>query len=231
MIKDWHTGNKQNHWKTRRAQVEFRAEEFLAAANAMKALNAQNIPALESLGVDFVGKLNADEVHYMGHSFGAATALYAALRQPPKSVLTHDPVSGWLPDPLRYSLFELPRVQQAAVNYSYYWVNEEELAKAAEYEGPSIHEIPTLILFSHEWHSQNWEGTQLLTDLSKRNLLGNNAKFRVQVIDGAKHNEFSDTSMLTPTWLARATGLTGERSPLDTAWDIRKATWEFLKEL
>ena len=213
--------------------VEFRSQEYLAAVNAMKAINQQNIPALESLGVDFVGKLNVDEIHYMGHSFGAATALYAGLLQKPTSILAHDPVSGWLPDPVRLSLYELPRIERAAANYSYYWVSDdEEFAKTAEYSGPSIHDIPTLILFSHEWHSQNWEGTQLLSEMSERNLLGNGSnKFNVQVIDGAKHNEFSDTSMLTPTWLARATGLTGERPPMDTAWDVRKATWEFLKEL
>lgn len=212
--------------------VEFRSEEYLAAVSATKSLNQQNIPALESLGVDFVGKLNVDEVHYMGHSFGAATAMYAGLQQPPTSILAHDPVSGWLPDPVRFSLYESPRVERATTNYSYYWVSDEELADAAEYSGPSIHDIPTLILFSHEWHSQNWEGTQLLSDMSERNLLGNGStKFQVQVIDGAKHNEFSDTSMMTPTWLARATGLTGDRNPLHTAWDIRRATWEFLQEL
>ncbi|CAJ1950558.1 unnamed protein product [Cylindrotheca closterium] len=229
---DWHNGDLENYRKTRRAMVEFRSQELLAAVNAMKAINEQNIPALESLGIDFVGKLNVDEIHYMGHSFGAATALYAGLQQRPTSILAHDPVSGWLPDQVRYTLYDLARVERAAANYSYYWVDDEELEKSAEYLGPSIHDIPTLILFSHEWHSQDWEGAQLLMDMSARNLLGNGStKFQVQVIDGATHNEFSDTSMMTPTWLARATGLTGERPPMDTAWDVRKATWEFLKDL
>jgi pimeloyl-ACP methyl ester carboxylesterase len=214
--------------------VEFRTEELLAAVESMISLNTKNIPALTSLGVSFVGKLDTNEVHYMGHSFGASTALDASLKRPPASVIAHDPVSGWLPNRTRFSLFETERLEGSVVNYSYYWVDDDELAEqeAADLSGPSVHDINTLILFSHEWHSNNWEGTQLLHDMYQRNRFGPEGGIgRVKVIDGAHHNEFSDTSMLTPTWLARETGMTGSRNPLDTAWDIRVSTLEFLREL
>lgn len=45
--------------------VEFRAEEFLAAVDAMTALNENNLPELESMGLSFVGKLDTNEIHYM----------------------------------------------------------------------------------------------------------------------------------------------------------------------
>ena len=42
------------------------------------------------------------------------------------------------------------------------------------------------------------------------------------------HNEFSDTGMLTPTWLARAVGLTGPRNPIESAKDVAQRTLDFL---
>ena len=51
----------------------------------------------------------------------------------------------------------------------------------------------------------------------------------VGVIQKAKHQEFSDSCMLTPIWLARATGLTGERNPHETAAEIGARTLEFLE--
>eukprot|EP00980_Cylindrotheca_fusiformis_P009930 scaffold2195_cov132-Cylindrotheca_fusiformis.AAC.14 len=231
---DWHNRRLERYRRSRRAMVEFRAEELLAAVESMISLNNQNIPALESLGVSFVGRLDTDEIHYMGHSFGASTVLDAALKWPPTSVIAHDPVSGWLPNRPRFSLYDPTKLEGSEFNYSYYWVDDEELTdrQNVDMSGPSIHDINTLILFSHEWHSNNWEGAKLLHKMHTHKRLGREGRLhRVQVIDGAHHNEFSDISMLIPTWLARKTGMTGSRRPLDTAWDIRVATLDFLREL
>lgn len=48
------------------------------------------------------------------------------------------------------------------------------------------------------------------------------------VIQDAHHPEFSDTSMLTPLWLARSVAVTGKRNPRDTAEEIKHRTVDFL---
>jgi hypothetical protein len=47
----------------------------------------------------------------------------------------------------------------------------------------------------------------------------------------SNHNEFSDTSMLTPLWLARPVGLTGPRNPIHTAMEIAQQTLAFLQRV
>jgi hypothetical protein len=51
------------------------------------------------------------------------------------------------------------------------------------------------------------------------------------VIDGAHHTEFSDSSILMPLWLARATGVTGQRNPIDTAKEIAQETRAFIERV
>ena len=51
------------------------------------------------------------------------------------------------------------------------------------------------------------------------------------VIKEAYHNEFSDMCMLTPLWLARGTGVTGPRNPLETAKEIEERTWKFVSSI
>ena len=160
--------------------------------------------------------------------------MHASSIRPPSSVVAHEPVSGWLPDQTRFSLYDAKRMEGSAVNYTYYWVDDEE-AKARdvlELNGPSLHDTNMLILFSTEWHSNNWEGSHLLEDMFQRGRLGPDGGIgRFKVIDGAHHMEFSDSQMLTPVWLARDGNSTGTRNPLDTAWDIHVETHNFLKDV
>ena len=48
------------------------------------------------------------------------------------------------------------------------------------------------------------------------------------VIAEANHQEFSDMCMITPIWLSRGTGATGNRNPPDTAKEIEQRTWQFV---
>ena len=78
----------------------------------------------------------------------------------------------------------------------------------------SIHDINMLFLYSEEWTEKGWGAYHEIKELHARQALGpTGGTSDVGVISKSKHQEFSDTCMLTPTWLARATGLTGERNP------------------
>jgi pimeloyl-ACP methyl ester carboxylesterase len=205
--------------------TEYRAVEVLAAVDSIQALNTHNIPELESLGLSFVGKLKTDEIHYMGHSFGAATALHAARQRPPTSILVHEPASEWIPDATRGSLFDAERLQASTTkNYTQWTSNVTDAFDR------SVHDMDMLVLFSHEWDQKVWGGVDVLKDMYQQGLFGRQGgASRVDVIDGAHHSGFSDTCMLTPTWLAREVGITGPRSPSETARDIHLKTMAFLQ--
>ena len=221
----------EKYWRSRRAMTEFRSEELLAAVELMASLNTENIPELDSLGLSFIDALETGEIHYMGHSFGASTSLHAAWKIPPSgSVIAHEPVSEWLPDSSRFSLYEKERLNGSAVNCTAKWIETSSSDPKIEKDLNSIHDTNLLFLFSHEWSSKEWSGTHILRDMHQRKKFGSEEGISsIKVIEGAHHNEFSDTCMLTPTWLARETNLTGSRNPLHTASDIHKLTMEFLE--
>lgn len=210
----------------RRVMTEYRSEEFLAAVSATIALSHDNIEELERHNVSFVGKLKVNEVHYMGHSFGGATSLHAARKRPPTSIIAHEPAAEWIPDGTRASLFDQKRLAGSHGNYTYWEVHaNDDLAH-------SLHDTEMLILYSSEWQEKKWGGVDALSDMYARGQFGPpNGSSKVAVIAGAHHNEFSDTCLLTPVWLARATGITGKRSPIESAEEIHLHTLAFLKSI
>ena len=268
--------------------TEYRAEEIIAAALYMsEVLNRTDIPALQSNGVSFHRRLDADNVHFIGHSFGGASVLRAAhkiaamqaaaaagsaaadtvmasfLPPRPRSVVAHDPASDWLPESTRQSLFDVERLADSTANHTY-WTRTAAATTAAmtignheEEEHPrqrprpptssfSIHDFDLFLLFSHEWRQQNWGGVDVLQDMYLRQVFGRSTRAtpndavgdtdlvsisRVNIADSAHHIEFSDLCMITPTWLARAVGMTGTNSPLETAKDIHTRTLKFLMEV
>lgn len=214
--------------RSRRAMTEYRAEELLAAVEAMVGLDQENIAELARHNISFVDKLKVDEIHYMGHSFGGATSFHAARKRSPASIIAHEPASDWIPDATRASLFDLKRLEGSRVNYTFWQVN----TSATDNFKASVHDHEMLVLFSHEWAMKKWGGVEVLGDMYERGVFGpTGGASKVAVIPGAHHNEFSDTCMLTPTWLARATGITGARNPLETAREIHEHTVSFLKEV
>ncbi len=210
----------------RRTMTEYRADELLATVQGIVGLNENNIVELERHNVSFIGKLNVNEIHYMGHSFGGATSFHAARKRPPTSVIAHEPACDWIPDGTRASLFNSERLAESQVDYTYWKVDAKDDLSA------SVHDHDMLILYSSEWQKKKWGGVDALLDMYERGRFGPpGGVSKVAVIAGAHHNEFSDTCMLTPLWLARATGLTGERNPLDTALEIHEHTISFLKAI
>ena len=119
--------------------TKYRAKEFLAVVDAMVNLNERNIDELDELGLDFRGRLKKDEIHYMGHSYGGATALQAGRLQRPASIIAHEPAAHWAPDETRASLVDKDRMKDMPVNYANLEINlsnvNEDLTKSA-----SIHD-------------------------------------------------------------------------------------------
>jgi hypothetical protein len=217
----------------RRSRTNDRVKEFLAATEALLKLNEKNLPELESNGVSFVKRLNPRQLHFSGHSFGGATALAAAKRRPdlPCSVLAHDPAIDWIPDDVRHALFEEERLSELKYNGGTGGYEQEQATNgnSSKPSDSSIHNVNMLFLYSEQWYKLGWGESRIVEDMNKRGVLGpKGGTSEVGIIPQAQHNEFSDICMLTPLWLARAVGVTGKRSPLDTAEEIALRTKTFL---
>ena len=76
---------------------------------------------------------------------------------------------------------------------------------------------------------KQWGESHILEEMHQKGRLGpKQGVATFAVIEAAHHQEFSDMCMITPLWLARGTGVTGTRNPLDTARDIEEQTWKFV---
>ena len=192
----------------------------------------------------------------MGHSFGGSTALTAAHRQPQlaRAVIAHEPATDWIPDDARQSLFPPHRLVGLEHNYS---GGTGGLGTEDRDSTTSLHDhVHLLVMNSNEWMNLNSGQSHLLQEMGQQNRLGRSSHLpndsqldpangdagavavavsgvvsRHVAVDGAHHTEFSDTSMLTPVWLARAVGLTGPRNPIDTAREIARHTRHFVRDV
>eukprot|EP00521_Asterionellopsis_glacialis_P014293 CAMPEP_0195302062 /NCGR_PEP_ID=MMETSP0707-20130614/30414_1 /TAXON_ID=33640 /ORGANISM="Asterionellopsis glacialis, Strain CCMP134" /LENGTH=332 /DNA_ID=CAMNT_0040365201 /DNA_START=598 /DNA_END=1596 /DNA_ORIENTATION=- len=114
-------GKHVEHVRLRRQSTEMRVKEFLGAATVMLRLDKINIPELQEHGVSFVDKIDtAKKVVFMGHSFGGATALTAAQREPSmvSCVIAHDPAIDWSPDDTRRALHPDNKLENSEHKYT-----------------------------------------------------------------------------------------------------------------
>lgn len=234
IVQYWMDGRKDDYRSLRKAMVAYRAQELLAVVESTLKLNEENLHDLHSVGLDFRGLLNTNDVHYMGHSFGGATSLHAATQRPPTSVIAHDPAVDWMPQSSQSSFFDLKRLEDSKTNHTYWTSNSHP--NSSDTNSPpvlSLHDTTELlVLFSHEWYANGWSGVEIVKDMADRNVLGREGGVsRFGIIDQAHHQEFSDACMITPLWLAREVGLTGPRNPLETAQEIHFETLSFLRAL
>jgi hypothetical protein len=87
-----------------------------------------------------------------------------------------------------------------------------------------------LLLFSNEWRDTSFCDCDLVEEMFAAGRLGpKDGSSHYSIISKAHHQEFSDTNMLMPTWLSRASGAQGSRSPIDTAEEIADKTRNFLE--
>ena len=222
ILKLYQDGKELEYAKERRRRTERRVDELLEATEAMRRLNEEDwLDGLPSL----VGKLNLDRTFFMGHSFGAATALSAALRAPDRAhaVVAHEPAIDWMPDEVRRSLYSEDRLEGLTNQYK---GGTGGFPSDLKNHSNDLHDKPMLFLNSHEWHSKGW--CDVMEEMHQKGRLGRQPGSEFVVIEAAHHNEFSDTSLLTPTWLARAVGATGKKKPADTAHEIATRTRSFI---
>ena len=196
----WLDGEYVKYAQTRRVMIRHRADELLAALETFASLDhAPNLPELEDRGISFAGMLDTGQVHYMGHSFGASTVLHAAhsrrhsFRAPrPATVIAHDPVSDWLPDDTRRSLFDDRRLRGGRYYGEFAGFTGDDVRAEGQMENdgaedktsaaaattttktspPSIHDLHMLVLSSHEWSTKRWGASHILSDMHERGLFG-----------------------------------------------------------
>ncbi|KAL3931269.1 MAG: hypothetical protein SGARI_004251 [Bacillariaceae sp.] len=120
VLQQWMDGEKALYKQSRQTMTAYRAQELLSVVKSILDLNERNIPELERTGLDFRNTIDANDIHYMGHSFGGASALHAAEQRPPKSVLAYDPVTDWMPKESRLSLFDMERLKDSKTNHTYW---------------------------------------------------------------------------------------------------------------
>ena len=220
--------------KVRRNQTNLRVQEVLAATHAIVRLNqaqstwtecedADNLYVAETLGLNFVNRLDTNHVTVMGHSFGGVTAITAATRRPElyHAVIAHEPATRWMPVDARRSFFAKSRLYGLDLEHSAerlfnndddeYETNrnqDNESETVAETPdstttslGAAAHEVDMLLLFSHQWRENGWGSCRLVEEMHQKGRLGpEGGVAHFSFIDQAHHNEFSDTCMLTPVW-------------------------------
>jgi platelet-activating factor acetylhydrolase len=225
--------------RARRNQIQFRAQEFVAASKAFRSLNETNIRELEDLGISFIGKLNTDDLSACGHSFGGATALVACKENPSlySCYVGHDPAVDWMPDDARYALFEESQSQSGGSRMKYDggtggYEKTFQVPTQKTLDEQSLHGLDLFFLFSHEWVIKGYANIPFIQNMLRRGKLGLwDGESTVDIIHNACHVEFSDSCMKTPIWLARAGGMTGSRNPHETAEEIASRTLDFLSEV
>jgi pimeloyl-ACP methyl ester carboxylesterase len=197
-------------------------------------LNERDLPELKESNLSLVGRLQKDHMYFMGHSFGGATVLTAAKRRPDmiKSVIAHDPAIEWMPDDARKSLFADDRLEGLSRKFTGGTGGYGSMDDANDnYDSDTaLHDVNMLLLFSNEWRNISFCDCDLVEEMYKAGRLGpKDGSSHYSIISEAHHQEFSDTNMLMPTWLSRASGAQGSRSPIDTAEEIADKTRTFLE--
>ena len=197
----------------RRNQTDIRVSEVLAATEAVIRMNQEqetwnecdddDNKLLTNAGISFVGRMELDHITAMGHSFGGVTAITAAKRRPGlyKAVVAHEPAIGWLPDDARRSFFAKSKLNNLELEHTIKGLFEEVDPIYESVDDPTAHDVDTLLLFSHEWREKGYGRSHLIEEMYKHRRLGpQGGVAHFSYIDGAHHNEFSDTCMLTPLW-------------------------------
>ncbi|KAL7561126.1 hypothetical protein ACA910_009181 [Epithemia clementina (nom. ined.)] len=190
--------------KIRRNQTDVRVREVLAATEAVLRLDeaedawnechdSGNELLANIIGLSFVGRLEVNHITAMGHSFGGATAITAAKRRPDlyHAVVAHEPAIGWIPDDARRSLFAKSKTNGLELAHTAEGLFDEEDHIYRTEDDPTVHDIDSLFLFSHEWWEKDYARCHLLGEMHKAGRLGpENGVVHFSYIQGAHHNGY-----------------------------------------
>jgi platelet-activating factor acetylhydrolase len=241
----WKQGKEVEYVRERRARTDQRVMEFIVATEALHQLNdgweeisddAHFKSHLERqmAGLSLKNRLQLNHTFFMGHSFGGSTALTAAKRRPDlvKGIIAHEPAADWMPDDARTSLFPRKLLEKIGHSFDGGTGGFEKAEDETNSDDNSIHDVRMLVLNSEEWATKQWGGAHLMEAMHERGMFGSleSGPSFYDVIKSSRHNDFADTSMLTPVWLARAVGITGPRTPSETAFEIAERTLSFVQD-
>jgi pimeloyl-ACP methyl ester carboxylesterase len=178
-----------DYLQARRQQTEYRADEMIAATEALLALDCADPSRPVTFGdktiPSFRQRLKHDQVFFMGHSYGGATALAAAHRCPElvRAVVAHDPALDWLPNATRRSLLDASRWLDLSDLRAKYAKNEfksedwtDNDARHTNTGKSSIHDLEMLILFSGEWREKRLMCPDIVIEMYNAHRLGPNTK-------------------------------------------------------
>jgi predicted dienelactone hydrolase len=178
-----------DYLQARRQQTEYRADEMIAATEALLALDCAGPSRPVTFGdktiPSFRERLKHDQVFFMGHSYGGATALAAAHRRPElvRAVVAHDPALDWLPNATRRSLLDASRwldlLDLRAKYAKNNFVLEDWTDNGARHTNTgksSIHDVEMLILFSDEWRKQRLMRPDIVIEMYNAHRLGPNTE-------------------------------------------------------
>lgn len=112
---------------------------------------------------------------------------------------------------------------------SYNLLNGEEKKEPSEFlrrlpssslNDKSIHDVNLFFIYCEEWHEKNWGNSEIIKKMYTKGQLGNNSLSKsnnsnYDTIKDSKHQHFSDVNLITPNWLNKKIGLTGNRCSYD----------------
>jgi pimeloyl-ACP methyl ester carboxylesterase len=246
ILKLYADGNVDAYELARKHQNEIRVHEYLyALEQVLDIFSGSNSADKHGEHVQEVRnslkkkKLVINATYFMGHSFGAATALTAAYRRPDlvDAIIAHEPMLSWASNDLCHSFFSEDKLD--GINLAEHGITAPVCSMQSQpptknmrlEDSFSIHDLDIILLNSNEWMDKNWGKAKLLSKMYRIGRIGKNRDVSYHgFVNQSHHNEFSDTCMLTPLWLARAVGLTGKRNPIDTATEIASITRNFLEK-
>lgn len=179
----------------RRNQNEIRVQEVLAATKAIHRWNKEDIPTDVSgtVHLSLKGRLDLERTIFMGHSFGAASVLTAAHRHPElvHTVIAHEPALDWSHPSTVASLFAQSRIANLTKASLY---RRDRFGDPSPDDDSVHHSANVFFLFSHEWFKKGWAMIPLLLEMQEASRLGGHqTMIRVDYVEDAHHNEFSDT--------------------------------------
>ena len=210
---------------TRRKQTNVRVQELLLATDYVLQSKDEEISNLHT-----VMSMASPNAFFMGHSFGATTAIAAAHQRPGlvRGVIAHEPVMDWIPDEARTGFLFPDRV--AGLVASLETKPPRDVLTPPTKASP-VHDKPILVMNSQEWTDKKWGMADLLEEMSNKKRLGQSETSRHILVSQSKHMEFSDLGMLNPNWLSQAVGMVGPRVPRETAEEISAHTISFIQDV